>query len=466
MPARRQRLLSSPSRPQVMRRRVVAAGALIAALVVVAVLVVGRSGGHERLVPGGGDVQGQYDPLAYRSDREPDLARRAATAFADVLYEKSPGGVLATARRMAPWRPLIERAARATGTNPDLLEGMVFLESAGRPDVVAGGDLAGATGLTQILASTAVDLLHMHVDLPRSRALTRRIADAAAAGNTRQVRRLTAARRRADQRFDPARSLAAAGRYLALARQRFGREDLAVASYHMGIGNLETVLRRYAGAAGDQPIAKVVADANLTYPRLYFDTTPLRHPSAYAFLSALGDDSSSYLWRVLAAEGIMRLSRERPAELARLAALQRAGGAPVRRLHPSGGVDVPGTAGARPPAYAAKLGLRFLNQGKGDFAPRPEALAALVYIGAGTQGISRQAPLIVTRAGGFRLEIARRYRSRRQALAFQFMLDRLQAWNLIAWSRDGRLIQIVVSGEVSRLLPPAGRLAHDAARRR
>jgi hypothetical protein len=449
-----------------MRRRVAAFGVLLAAAVAAVVLVVSRSGGQERLVPGGPEHSGQYDPLAYRSDREADLARRASTAFADVLYEKSPGGVVATARRMAVWRPLVERAARATGSSPDLLEAMAFLESAGRPDIVAGGDLASATGLTQILASTAVALLHMHVDLPRSRSLTKRIASAAAAGNKRQVRRLEAARRRADERFDPARSLAAAGRYLALARQKFGREDLAVATYHMGMGNLETVLRRYAGGASSQPIAKLVAGDKLTYARLYFDTTPLRNARAYAFLSSLGDDSSTYLWRVLAAQQIMRLSRTDPAELARLAALQRAGGAPVRRLHPSGGVDVPATtAGGRPPPYTKRLGLRFLDQTAGTFAPKPEALAALVYIGAGTQDISGQAPLIVTRARGFGIEIARRYRSRRQALAFQFMLDRLQAWDLIAWSRAGRLIQIAVSGEVARLLPPAGQLAGDALRR-
>ncbi len=29
--------------------------------------------------------------------------------------------------------------------------------------------------------------------------------------------------------------------------ERFGREDLAVASYHMGIGNLSTVLEAYGG---------------------------------------------------------------------------------------------------------------------------------------------------------------------------------------------------------------------------
>jgi hypothetical protein len=301
----------------------------------------------------------------------------------------------------------------------------------------------------------------MHVDLSRSRDLTQRIAAAGKRGDTRAVRRLTRARRQADQRFDPASSLAATGRYLALADKEFGREDLAIASYHMGMGNLGTVLRRYAGAPADQPLAALVSDKKLTYTRLYFDTAPLHNAHAYAFLSSLGDDSSTYLWRVLAAAKIMRMSREQPAQLARLAALQRTGGAAVRRLHPDGVVDAAAGGGA-PPAYARRLGLRFVTGSKAAYAPRPEALATLVYIGAGVRDISRQVPLTVERARGFRVEIARRYRSRRQALAFEFMLDRLQAWNLIAWRRAGGLLDIVVSPEASRILPSAGQLARDA----
>jgi soluble lytic murein transglycosylase-like protein len=44
----------------------------------------------------------------------------------------------------------------------------------------------------------------------------------------------------------PTRALEGAVRYLVTAERRFGRDDLAVVSYHMGIGNLEGVLRAYA----------------------------------------------------------------------------------------------------------------------------------------------------------------------------------------------------------------------------
>jgi hypothetical protein len=455
--------ISRPGRSLVWGRRVAALVVLVV-LVVAAVVVVLGGAGHQRLVPGGNGHAGDYDPLAYRSNREADLARRAAAGYSDVLYEKSPGGVVATARRTAAWRPLVERAARATGTSPDVLEAIVFLESAGRPDAIAAGDLRGATGLGQIVASTAVALLHMHVDLAGSRKLTQRIAAATAAGDTRAVRRLMRARRRADERFDPARSLEATGRYLALAQRELGRQDLAIASYHMGMGNLGTVLRRYTGAAGNQPLAALVADKKLSYPRVYFDTAPLRNASAYAFLSSLGDDSSSYLWRVLAAADIMRVSRQHPAELAQLAALQHNGGAAARRLHSTGAAAAAAGGGGKPPAYAGRLGLRFDSASSAAYAPRPEALATLVYIGTGARDISRQVPLTVVSARGDRIEIARRYRSRRQALAFEFMLNRLQAWNLIAWRRAGPRLDIVVSSEASRLLPSAGQLARDAGR--
>jgi hypothetical protein len=433
----------------------VAALGLLAVVVaaVVVVLVAGGSSNPKPLVPGGGNANGTYDPLAYDSEREDELASRAATGFSDVVYEKSPAGVVATARRTGRWRSLVDRAAHANGVDPDTLEAIVFLESAGRPDAVAGGNLEGAAGLTQILASTATALLGMHVDLTRSRALTARIA---AARSPKQLRRLERARRRADQRFDPARSIAAAARYLKLGQHKFGREDLAVASYHMGMGNLENVLARYRAEGGDE---------HPSYAQLYFDSAPLHRPRTYALLSSFGDDSSTYLWRVNAAREIMRLSRKEPKQLAQLAALDRSGGAGARRLYPEG---PPATkmAAKKPPNYPPAIGLRLNARAKADFAPDPGAAAVLAYIGAGTRRISGQAPLVVTSAHGVRVEIARRYRSPKQALAFQYMLDRLQAWNLIAWGRGNSTLAIVAGRDAAKVLPPAGQIVRDAQRGR
>ena len=151
-----------------------------------------------------------------------------------------------------------------------------------------------------------------------SERLTRRLANAR---GPREADRIRAKRRRVDERFDPRKSLAATGRYLKLAKDEFGREDLAVVSYHMGIGNLQNVL----GAYGDD---------DASYAQVFFDTAPDQHPRAYRLLLGLGDDSKTYLWRVLASHEVMRLYREDRAKLERLAELHAGADSGELVLHP------------------------------------------------------------------------------------------------------------------------------------
>jgi hypothetical protein len=54
---------------------------------------------------------------------------------------------------------------------------------------------------------------------------------------------------------------------------------------------------------------------------------------------------------------------------------------------------------------------------------------------------------------GYAFDVLRRYSGSRQALAFQFTLDRLQALNLIAWAREPAAIHITAGGEASKLVP-------------
>jgi hypothetical protein len=399
----------------------------------------------------------------------------------------SPGGAVASAERTDRYRAAVERAAEQAGVDPDTLEGLVFLESAGREDARAPGGLEGAVGLTQILAETARNLLGMHVDLAASRRDTRLLARAERRGRDRRAAALRRARARVDERFDPERALAGTARYLTIARKRFGREDMAFVSYHMGIGNLESVLRDFGGR-------------DLTYARVYFDSTPTRHVRAYRRLASLGDDSSNYWWKLAAAREIMRLWRSDRPELDRLIALHAAKASAEEVLHPE--VDTPrfdtaaelrrawdaGDVVPFPQAEAA-TGLR-RERRMGELARRvhqpadlyrglrPEALALALYIGAQVRAISGQAPLIVTstvRDGAYQDELVRRnreatrhyslhttgwafdvertYRSRRQALAFQFVLDRLRTLNAIAWVREPRAIHITVSSDAKALLP-------------
>ncbi len=261
------------------------------------------------------------DPFAYSPERRAEFERRATAGFSHVVYDKSPDGAENTAERVAAYRPLIEDAARDSGVSPDMLEALVFLESAGRPDAVAGRDLESAAGLTQILAGTGAGLLDMKVDVRQSTRLTRAIARAARRGDTRRVRRLQARRRRVDERFDPRKALAATGRYLRFARERLGREDLAFVGYHMGIGNLQRAIDLHG--AGRVP-----------YAQLYFDSTPTSHRRAFVFFGTLSDGSANYLWRVLAAREIMRLHRRDPEELSRRAELYTAKASAEEVLHP------------------------------------------------------------------------------------------------------------------------------------
>jgi hypothetical protein len=387
--------------------------------------------------------------------------------------------VVASAARTARWRPQVETAAKAAGVDPDTLEGLVFLESAGRPDAMTPAGIQGAVGLTQILAETGTDLLGMHVDTARSARDTRRIARAARRGKAGRVKRLERDRARADERFDPVKALAGTARYLKLARQRFGRQDLAFVSYHMGIGNLQGVLAAYGAG-------------NISYARLYFDSTPVRHAAAYRKLSGFGDDSSNYLWKLASAAAIMRLYRTDRAELERQDALQGAKNSAEEVLHPDGSVtrfadpadlreawdrkdirafpDAPKVTGlSRDPSMGELAGR--LGQPAGLYRGlEPDALAMALYIGAQVRQLSGASPLVVTstvrdetyqrllvrrnkeatrnyslHTTGWAFDIERRYRSGTQARAFQFVLDRLQVLGAIAWVREPDAIHITVA---------------------
>jgi soluble lytic murein transglycosylase-like protein len=492
----------------------IAAIALIVGLLLLTGVIGGGGFGADRISEVARDG-GSDDPFSYSDDRAADFERRAALGYSHVIYEKSPGGVVASARRTARWRDEIETAAVAHDVDPDLMEAIVLLESAGRPDVIAGDDPAVASGLAQIVASTGPDLLGMKVDLPKSRTLTKQIAmvqakTAKAAERARsknpkvrskallELRKLPkreaalrAERARVDERFDPAKALDGMGTYLEIAKQRFGgRIDLATESYHMGIGNLEDVRARYD---------ETTPSADPDYARLFFDSSPLRNAAAWDKLAAFGDDSSTYLWRVLAAERIMDLYRDDRRELDRLAGLQTAKATQEEVFHPQDetrtfadpeeiqkaldddylmplpdGADYGYVADRGMGELASKLGVdRGLYR-----ALRPEALATLIYMASRVREINGgKGELTVTstvrdqkyqdelvrfndeatgayslHTTGYSFDILRDYSSSRQAESFQFVLDRLRALDVIDYAVEDKAIHVTVSDEAAPLL--------------
>jgi len=459
-----------------------------------AVLLATRGGGGPlpspplEVIEPGVDVQATAgDPFAYTEERRAGLERCAARGLAHVIYAKSPGGVMESARRTARYLPLVERAAGPAGLDADVMEAIVLLESAGRADAAADPRLEGAVGLTQILASTGQGLLAMDVDTARSRALTARIARARARGRTNRARHLEAARRRVDERFDPRKALGATARYLTFARGQLGRDDLALVSYHMGVGNLSSAIEDFGAGPG------------VSYARLFFESTPNSHARAWRRLQGLGDDSVTYYWRVQAAREIMGLYRSDPDALARNAELHTAKNSAEEVLHPPGETEVYDDPGELEDAYRDSelrpfpdapddTGLRRARQ-MGELAGRleqprslyrglrPEAYALALYLARLTRDAGGGAsPLTVTstvrdleyqgllRRGnpeatdnyslhttGWSFDILRSYSGDDQAQALQYALDRLEALDLIAWVREPAAVHVTVSGDAQAL---------------
>jgi hypothetical protein len=462
------------------RRRLTAVGAVLAVLVLALILALSGGGGLPPLPRAGVLPPSRADPLGYNPNRVAQFVARATAGEAHPLFVMTPGGAVATAARVDRFTGLIDRATSGTSVAPSTLAGIVFLESAGEPQIIAGGNPANAAGLTQIVAATGQSLLEMKINLSASQSLSTQINQAQARGQTARVTRLEQRRAQVDPRFDPRQELAGTVRYLELAEQALGRPDLALESYHMGIGNLKNVLADYDGGT---PVP---------YAQLYFDSAPDHHASAYQLLSSFGDDSWTYYWRILAAEQIMELYRTDRAVLNRLATLQVQTGSAAEVLHPPRSTPGFATPGDLDRAYAShaieplpadpsRLGLAY-SPGMGALAHhfgfsgalyrglRPAALDLLVWLASRVRQLSGAAPLTVAStvsderaqqyygysdppaAAGWSFNIERRYVNSAQRSAFQAVLDRLQSLNLIAWQRYPAQIEVTVASDVGQVL--------------
>jgi hypothetical protein len=477
------------------------AGLAVFALAAVAVAALVALASVAEVGGGGSGISADAAPaerFAYDAASRAEFEARAVEGLSHVVYANSPGGAVATAERVARFRDRIEAAAAGSATDPDMLEAIVFLESAGRPEVIAGKDPELAAGLTQIVASTGVELLGMRVELERSRKLTEQASRALRRGDAAEVERVLRERARVDERFDPVEALEGAVRYLEIARARFGAEDLGIESYHMGIGNLESVIGAYTGSEGRA--GDLVAANDLTYAQLFFDSSPSNHPESWDLLSGFGDESSEYYWKVLASREIMRLYREDRGELRRLERLHARKATAEEVFHPRDETeafeDPDGlAAGWRdgkvvPIPDGEQLGV-VVAEGLGELASRLGADPAL-YRGLRAQALDvlllmtgwvrelngGSGTLTVTSAvrdgeyqralggqnpeatdayslhtTGWSFDILRKYESDAQAVAFQFVLDRLQALAVIDYAVEPNAIHVTVS---DRTEPPGG----------
>ena len=513
--------------------------ALVLAVVVVVVLESGGSGDtaaapglppprdEEQPPPRLADVA-DFAPLAFEENEEEAFLRRGRDGYAHPVFAKSPGGVRPTIARVRRFDDLIEAAADRAGVNADTLRAIVFLESGGRPLVEATGTPDGAVGLAQILPETAVSLLGMRVDLERSQEIARRIEREQARisrylgrRGKRARRRLRSARAglraalrerpRADERYSPRASLAGAAEYLRRAERRFGRGDLAAASYHMGIGNLERVIDAYvAPARAERTTRATVAENELSYPRLYFDSSPVRNPRTHRLLASFGDDSRTYLFRLEASREILRLAAEDPAELARLIALHGRKASAEEVLRPRAenepfedGDDLEDAYDDEDllalPNEPARLGFR-IERSMGEQARalkqprrlyrglRPAALGTLLYIAKEVQRITGRRPrlevtstvrdlryqrlLLLSNAEatsgfslhttGYAIDIEREPSRPAQQRALVAVLERLRALNVIDFVYEPTAIHLTVGPDGERFEPLVDSLLPDA----
>ena len=65
--------------------------------------------------------------------------------------------------------------------------------------------------------------------------------------------------------------------------------------------------------------------------------------------------------------------------------------------------------------------------------------------------------------GGWSFRISRTYASDEQALAFQYVLDRLQVLDVIAWSRAERTIRVTAGRDAEVLEPLLDRLVSTSS---
>lgn len=117
----------------------------------------------------------------------------------EIVYETVPK----VEKKPIDISPIIEKYAAKHKLDPWLIRGVIEIESGFRPTAVSS---AGAGGLMQLMPGTASYL-------------------------------------GCGDRFDPEQNIAAGTRYLKMMYDRFGSEDLMIAAYNAGPGNVE----RYGG---------------------------------------------------------------------------------------------------------------------------------------------------------------------------------------------------------------------------
>jgi hypothetical protein len=274
----------------------------------------------------------------------------------------------------------------------------------------------------------------------------------------------------------------------------------------MGVGNVQDVIAAYVRPrplTGSTP--RTVRKYGISYARLYYDSSLIRNPMAYRKLASLGDDSRHYLFKLDAADVIMRLYAARSKLLGRIAELQTAKASGENLLRPPDRYPPYKDSGDLRKAYAKgelialpddprRLGFR-VDPGMGSLARRvkerralfrglrPEAMATLLYITKEVRRITGGSHLRVTstvrdqryqdalvgvnsqatrafslHTTGFAVDVHRAFRSRAEERAFVATIERLRAHDVLDFVYEPAAIHFTVGPEAAKLLPLNKRL--------
>jgi hypothetical protein len=252
-----------------------------------------------------------------------------------------------------------------------------------------------------------------------------------------------------------------------------------------------------------------VARYGITYARLYFDSTPLHNPQAYRKLATLGDDSRHYLFKLDAADTIMKLHAAKSGLLERIASLQTAKASGENLLRPPDRFPPYENGGDLRKAYAKKdlialpndprrLGFS-VDRGMGSLGRqiherralfrglRPEALATLLYVTKEVRRIAGGSHLRVTstvrdlkyqrvllginaqatrgfslHTTGYAVDVSRNFRNAREQRAFVAVLERLRAHNMVDFVYEPAAIHFTVGPEAKVMLPLAEQLIGES----
>jgi hypothetical protein len=234
-----------------------------------------------------------------------------------------PAAVQAPSRIFEPklWST-IERAAQASGLDPMVLAGMIFIESYGDP---LAKSPTGPAGIAQMTKASAKEM-GLATDR-KTQVGSRTVTRTRTVGRGKDRHKVVESKeepifQKVDERYDPELAVMAMARRIANRRAWLGGKlDFAVVEYHMGAGRIAKLLSAYFGRTikVDQ-MAAAMRDAPLSYPELFWKNTPYYRPELYKQIEALNrvDFSPTYYFRVQQAMRLLALYKQSPAEYATL----------------------------------------------------------------------------------------------------------------------------------------------------